>query len=463
MLCWPVEADRFLRRLVSRRPLFPISQNLCLMSSSRSCEGTAHSTLAAIVRGEGWTASSVRNTLLRKNYRRLGRAFCRSNPVTDSLRESCLRLCSAVVDCSDLLATKHPLNRHLVSAVIRVAAYSDRWIRDPEDWEPCGGDLWRDLLRHLFVKWEMPVFFDSAWLTKGSLRHLERDWFCDVAVGMNWRKLDDAPKSLTSRAVHLGLQAPDDLTVRQAMRWGQLGAMGARPDLVDEVLESCVVNNLSNDEIWSRLFDKVAREDEFDGRDFGLVADVFDGIYRAYQFNRARDLVGLPMRELLNHCWQYWRRLLADALADGLKFRTHDIREAGLRRDLAHFTNAYWEPMEGVDDQKIEHRARNGQVTKWEVNELTRHSQLVAEGLAMNHCVGGYRRDCQRNEAAIFSVEQVMMEDGCHRVERRVTVEVYRKKRMVVQVKRRWNDDPEKVEFEVIEKWAGRNGLVLRQ
>jgi hypothetical protein len=32
---------------------------------------------------------------------------------------------------------------------------------------------------------------------------------------------------------------------------------------------------------------------------------------------------------------------------------------------------------------------------------------------------------------------------GCHRVERKVTVEVYRKKRMIVQAKRRWNDAPE--------------------
>lgn len=432
------------------------------MSSFRSREGAALSVLAAIIRGEAWTASSVRNPVLRKNYRRLGRAFCRSNKITDSLRGPCLDLFSAVVGRCDLLEVAHPLGRDLVSALIRVGAYSNRWIRSPDEWEPSGDDLWVDLLDHLFVQWEVPVFFRSAWLTKGALRHRERDWFCELATGRNWRMLEGIPASMSKRAVHVALQAPDHLKPREALRWGQLTAMGASGELIGEVLQSCVVNNLSNDEIWSRLFKKVVGERHFAPRDFGLIADVFEGLHRRYQFNRARDLAGLPLRELLTHCRRSWRRLLDDALADGLKFRTRDIRVAGLRKDLQHFTDACWEAMEDVRDEDVVHRAGTGRETRWQVNQLTRHAQLVAEGLAMNHCVGGYRRRCLRRDSAIFSVGKVEVENGCRRVKRKVTVEVCRISRVIAQARRRWNDLPSDLEQEVISTWARRNGIEVR-
>ena len=431
------------------------------MSSFRSREGTALSTLAAIIRGEPWTASSVRNPILRKHFRRLGRTFRQPNRITDSLREPCLHLITTIMERSDLLARPHPLQRHLVPALLRVAEYSDRWIRDPAHWVPSKENQWQSLLKHLFTRWEMPTYFESAWLTKGSLRHLDRDWYCDLAAGKNWRRLDYVPSSVTSRAVHLAMGAPNHLSIRQALRWGQLNAMNANPDLIEEVLQSKVVDNLSNEEIWSRLFSKVVGAREFDPRDFGVIADLFEGLYRTYQFHRARDLIRLPLPKLLSHCRKYWRRLLTDALADELKFKSLDIRESGLRRDLLHYSNAHWEPMDDIADDEIRYRARIGTITIWTVTQLTRHSQLVAEGLAMNHCVGGYRKWCQREESSIFSLKLQIVESGSFQYERKVTIEVYRPNRWVVQAKRRWNHDPEPLEMEVIQKWANRNKLTM--
>ena len=170
--------------------------------------------LTAIVRGEAWIASSVRNPQLRKNLRRLNRSFCRANRTIDTLREPVLRLFTAIISRGDFLSSHHDLGRHLVPALVRVAAYADRWIRPVESWLPSGGDLWRDLLQHLFVRWTVPTYFESAWLTKGSLRHLERDWYCEIASGANWRTLEKVPASVTSRAVHVAMTAPGDLTVR---------------------------------------------------------------------------------------------------------------------------------------------------------------------------------------------------------------------------------------------------------
>ena len=432
------------------------------MPSSRSCERAAFPILTAMIRGENWTASSVRNPILRKNYRRLGRTFCRSHRISDALCQPALQLVSIIVERSELLSAPHDLKRHLIPALLRVISYADRWIRSPESWEPDQQNLWSSLLNHLFVRWEVPRFFESAWLTKGSLCHLERNWFCDIATGLSWRKLEGVPASTSKRAIHLAMQAPNEFTPRQALRWGQLKALGASSELIEEVLKSVVVNNLSNEEIWSRLFEKVVQNHHFDVRDFTLIADVFEELYRRYQFNRARDLISLPLSELLNHCRHYWSVLLKDSLADGLKFRTHDLQSSGLRRDLTHFTNAQWEPMAEVEDEELVHRAKNGSETTWQIMQLTRPAQLVAEGLAMNHCVGSYRRSCQGNYSAIFALGEIVNESSCRRVIRKATFEVFPKHRWIVQAKGRWNDPLETLEHEVISKWANRNQIRYR-
>lgn len=106
----------------------------------------------------------------------------------------------------------------MVPVLLRIAHYSDRWIRSPEDWVPSGDDHLRDMLRHLFVRWEIPDFFESAWLEKGTLKILERDWYCEVGNGGSWRKCEKMP-SVNKKAIHLAMQAPGDLTIRQALRW----------------------------------------------------------------------------------------------------------------------------------------------------------------------------------------------------------------------------------------------------
>ena len=426
------------------------------MSSSRFYDGAALSVLTAIIRGEAWTASSLRNPILRKNYRRLNRIFCRSHSITDSLREPSLRLFSVIAERSELLSSEHRLGRELVSVLIRVSAYSDRWIRSPEAWVPMGGDVLRDLMKHLFVQWELPTFFEKAWLAKGDLRYLERDWYCDLAMGKNWRKLEKVPTSVTSRAIHWALQAPESFSIRQALRWGQLMAMGADDDLIEMVLQSAVVQNLSNDEIWFRLLKKVMAAEGFVSHDFGMIADYFEMLYQRSQYFRARELVGLPLDDLRRHCRAYWSRLLEHALEDGLKFDTQDLGEAGLRRELLHFTSAVWDPMEGVHEYEVTPGTKPEEA-HLKIIQLQRHSQLIAEGLAMKHCVGGYRRACQRGYSAIFSLRESNEEGQTMRSI--MTIEVSRKTRRIVQAKAKWNDWPSHKELEILEAWASRNQL----
>ncbi len=347
----------------------------------------------------------------------------------------------------------------MVPVLLRIAHYSDRWIRSPEDWVPSGDDHLRDMLRHLFVRWEIPDFFESAWLEKGTLKILERDWYCEVGNGGSWRKCEKMP-SVNKKAIHLAMQAPGDLTIRQALRWGQMKVLNFNDELMTEVLSSAVVRCLSNEESWSRLFAKLAEAPGFKAKNFGMIADLFFAFYRTYRFNKARDLVGLPLDELVRYCRKFWSALYRDATADGLRFRSDDLHGPGLREELWQFSHSCWSPMEEVEDLELLHHDRCGRVTKWRIQQLVRHTQLVVEGNKMQHCVGSYRQDCRKGRSAIFSLGLIHEIDGYReRVEPRVTIEVCRQSRWLVQAEAKWNDDPGVIESEVLAKWGRANQL----
>lgn len=440
-------------------PLPIFIEKSCLMPSSHFAGETMRSVLTAIIRGQPWKASSVPHPILRKNFRRLGRSFCASRTTVGHLVGPCLRLLPVVVERSHLLSTRHVPGRHLIPALLRIAAYSDRWIRSPDDWVPASDNHFGDLLRHLFVRWEIPLFFDSAWLEKGSLKMLERDWYCEIGTGGSWRECEGMPL-VPKKAIHLAMRAPKEMTVREALRWGQMKALKLPDDLIPEVLSSVVVKCLSNEEIWTRLLAKLADAPDFKAKDFGMLADFFHAHYRTCRFNRARDLVALPLHELVRSCWKFWRTLYRNAGADGLSFRSDDLHEPGLRDELWYFCHSSWGRMEDVEDGELCHRDRCGRVTKWRIRQLVKYSQLLVEGQRMQHCVGSYRRDCLSGKSAIFSLGLVHQVDGiCERVEPRVTIEVCRHSKWVLQARAKWNAVPGVTESEVLARWGRKDWL----
>ncbi|OYV05767.1 MAG: hypothetical protein CFE26_09845, partial [Verrucomicrobiales bacterium VVV1] len=322
------------------------------MSSARSRTGEECSIVAAIIAGRPWTASTVKNLHLRKHVRALGRTFRTAREVTDALREPCRRVFETLARHSQLLDRAHRFAGDLVPMGVRVAAYAAQWIRPPEDWQAAARsspeEQWRDLLRHLFAAWPVPEFFDSAWQVRGGLRCLERDWFCHLGRGGSLRKADGFPTSITRQAVHLALNAPAGMTVCQALRHGQLAALGASAALETEVLASAIAGNLAHDDVWSPLLAKVAAARDFDPCEFGVVADVIAELLQHGHFNRAHQLIALPFAELRRHAFRRWQSLLEAATAEGIEFRDSDFTRAGIRAKLRHFSESGWEPMRDV-------------------------------------------------------------------------------------------------------------------
>ncbi|MEK7949730.1 PcfJ domain-containing protein [Luteolibacter soli] len=435
------------------------------MPSSHSRSGGDLAIVTGIIAGQPWTASRFRNPCFLKHGRAFGRMFHTPRKITVPLRDPCRRLVEVLVERSHLLDQVHPLSAEIVPMLSRVAAYAGEWRREPESWRPAARlspeEMWSDLLRHLFVEWPVPRFFDSAWRTRGDLRTFERDWFCHLARGGSWRKAEGFPASISGRAVHFAMQAPETLTIPQALRWGQLASLSAPDALITEVLAHNSVLEFGYGDLWSRLFAKVASAREFDAREFGVISDVIVELLHHHHVNRACLLVDLPLSELRLHAFRRWRSLLDAALKEGVRFRDTDLTRSGLRAELRHLSEATWAPMPDVSSYEVVCAEGFEDPSVWTFREKLCHAQLIAEGEALRHCVSGYWRRCRSGRSAIFSLRQLHPAIVPVRHEARLTIEVERATRRIVQVRGKWNRWPGEFEYRLLKRWANAQALTL--
>ena len=418
----------------------------------------------AIVDGRPWTARFVRNNNLRQHCHLLSRTFRGAHPQTDSLRLPCRRLVEVIARKCSLLTSHHPSEFPLVPVLVRMAAYAGQWLREPESWSPgtggCPREIIKNLLEHLFAIWPMPDCFDSAWLVKGELHYLERDWYCHLACGGSLRNVSGMPPSISSRALHLARTAPANLTIRQALRWGQVKAAGGSEELLAEVLASRMVRDLSNDAVWSRLIEKVIAAEHFRPRHFGIIADTLLEVISKDGGERAEILVNLPLPELLRHSRRFWQAILKVVRASHPEWKRTDIDCANLRRELHQQTTEHWprlprtKPFEGIchhGDRTIPCR----------IVELTYQWQLVAESKAMRHCVDSYVRKCRLGRSSIFSVRTDENEAGNPLPTSHLTIEVNRQSRKIIQVRGKWNQSFAPGRIPLLRKWAHEMELVI--
>lgn len=418
----------------------------------------------AIAAGEPWTARLIPNKNLRQHCRLLARTFREPHPQTDPIRDPCARLLEAVEGRCSLLTRTHPSEFPAIPVLVRIAAYAARWIREPETWvgemSENPREILHGLLRHLFAAWKIPAFFDNAWLVKGELTYLERDWYCHLANGGSLRHVQGMPPSVTSRALHMAMEAPHDLTIRQALRWGQIKTLGGSSALLTEVLSSRMVKDLSNDAVWSRLFEKLVAAGNFNPKHFGIIADTLLEVTRNDECQRAEVLVGLPLEDLLRHCRHFWQTILSMVQTGQPGWLRSDIHCPHLRYDLHHVNAGQWARL--PRSKPFESMCLEGKQTlRCRIEELTHQWQLAAESQAMKHCVDTYGRSCKLGRCSIFSVRTEEMVAGKMIPTSHLTIEVDRQSRRIIQVRGRRNQQVIPQQIPLLRKWANELELTF--
>ena len=323
-----------------------------------------------------------------------------------------------------------------VDGLYAISAHSEHWQRAPESWKPVRHGLYNrfgELLRHLFALYPLPSFFDSAWFAGvGPEATRQQQWYLHVGRGGNIRSAG-LPMAYTKRMAHLFLQAPDDYSVTNALRWGQILALGGSKELVEHLNATPLGSRLEHEDFWISLIHFLVNNPMMDLSKVGPVVD-----YIEYLKFRNREPVdgdagveaaGPPSGPPDPRFSMKGRT--ADSLLDLV-----DAWHRAMSKETGG-TAGGWADSGFPEFEFIEEEADSGHTIRWTISEILTRTELFREGKAMKHCVRSYAHSCAKGTKSVWSVKREDTDTGANR--RVLTIALKNDMSRVVQARGKCN------------------------
>lgn len=315
--------------------------------------------------------------------------------------------------------------RHAFLTLARLA-----WRRPPWSWTGEGG--WAGLCAHLLVgvRYPLPGFLFSPPLEGGHrptdpnkldlLAHLGGGGSTREAVARGL-----LPQGLTRRMQHALWSVEAPLPLVAAVRVAQVRALGGPPWLEEALMGTALAQLGTPEQERARveLLDWLSRHG--DGLPPERLPEVV-GWWCARTPEQRRPAAHYALARVLDAAqgWQQrhepWRRPLQGPLPDG-----------------------------GIEDTEL-----SGEEGTWQICQLRRAEQLVAEGVALRHCVATYHALVVGRVSVIYGLRLAGR--------RRLTVEVRPEQAAIVQVRGLCNRPPGPKERDVLARWAAAHQLEMR-
>jgi hypothetical protein len=345
----------------------------------------------------------------------------------------------------------HREGNSFVDALVLLSAYRQSWLRPYDAWKPRTHNTRRQfasLLRHLFVQYDMPLFFDSVWFAGPTAKGVDRRAaYLHVGGGGSVRDCD-LPIRLTKRMAHYFNQAPSDVTFEKAVRWGQILGLGADERLARAILPTRLGESFDHDNFWVTVIEWFILHPMLDRVHVGPIIDYLyhqrflsdPCLAPGNQADSPTPRPNLTMKgrtpeSLLRNVNQWHRRLASD--------NAHQVGQ--------------WVPT-GIDGfEFIEGSETSGSSKLWTIRELLSAQALIAEGRQLHHCVATYRSSCVRGQCSIWTME---VETNKGRT-KSLTLEVRNQQRLICQARGKANRTPTEKERGVLRRWAAQAGLVI--
>ncbi|MDE0484572.1 MAG: PcfJ domain-containing protein [Candidatus Poribacteria bacterium] len=338
-----------------------------------------------------------------------------------------------------------------IKGIEAIANHSESWIRPLDTWQVKRHNSDRqfgELLHHLFVAYDVPSFMDSVWLTENGMY---QNWYIHIGAGQNIRTAPGIPVALTKKMAHHFLRAPKQYSVEEAIRWGQVHALGGDKRLMDALRGTRMLGNFKNDEFWLNVIRFFIANPMLD---VSHVHPIIDYIWnQKYENQRVFvergvaeeidppqpnfSMNGRTPNTLLRQVNEWHRRLGKATRGGSFQWPRSEIGEFHFR----------------VGSEK------KGNLRYWHIRELLSTDELIYESRKMNHCVSSYARSCYTGKKSIWTVESED-ENGRHKA---LTVEISRPDNLIRQVRGKRNRLPTLAEKYLLERWAAEEILEIAE
>lgn len=385
----------------------------------------------------------------RPDYKRIATEIEASNESAE-VRMSLLEMLSVLSQHKDLVfgAASGREDQPFIRGLIKFHDRKQLWLRELTDWKPKSKNAIRqfgELSHHLFDNFgDVPTFMELVWLRNDQPSRRYRDWYVHLGRGYNLRTAK-CPITVTKKIAHAFLHAPDDFTVEQALRFGQLSAFGANRNAINATVATQLARSFVQEKFWVTVLRVIAENPMLDPRQIGPLIDYL----HSQRFERTEIEVAPGQ----------WRQepppqpglSMRGRTIDGL-LRQVEIWHRNLGRQSGRSGQVYLAAeFNGIAIQK----KSSGKPVKWAIRQLRSSNDLQIESKELRHCVASYHWSCARGNCTIWNLSR-SENDGTY--ERRQTIEVD-KNRTVVQCRGLANRDPTKEEWSIVTDWAREAGL----
>ena len=329
-----------------------------------------------------------------------------------------------------------------VRGVIALTLDALQWIRPIEEWIPKSSNPDRQfcsLARHLWAKYDVPVFMDHAWFHGDAV---QQGWFKHLGRGGNIRTVDDLLVPLTKKMAHHFLQAPAAYSIEGAFRWGQVHALGGDQRIVDSLIETRLVHDFRDNPFWLTVLRFFIRNPMLDPVHINPIIDyIWNQRYeprivfvdQGVAEERGPERPNFSMRGRTVHSLlkavEVWHQRLGRETRSG---------------------HLHWKKSETSDYTFIEGNQKSQNMKIWRIRELLSSKELIAEGRQMRHCVATYANSCHIGICSIWTMD-VETEKG---IEKLLTIELHHATNKICQVRGKLNRLATVKEKDVIKRWA---------
>ena len=222
---------------------------------------------------------------------------------------------------------------------------------------------------------------------------------------------------------HHFLKAPKHYTIEEALRWGQVHALGGDRYLADALRETRLTRNFSNDDFWMNVIRFFIANPMLD---VSHVNPIIDYIWHQKYENRrvfvergvAREIEpaqpnfsmrGRTPETLLRHVEEWHGQLGRETKDRELEWPRSQIGEFHLL-----------EGSEQLHNMKF-----------WSIRELLSSDELIDEGRSLQHCARTYARSCHAGRSSIWTME-IEDENGRRKI---LTIELSPRQKLIRQVR----------------------------